>query len=207
MLYDTVLTGAMTQEAVDRCEKQLRSHSRGFHRALAKLEELQVRRQEAEAGEIEIPPNPFATELACEALLGRKIQGRQVPLPALWFSQRPPRQQPPLLGVRRLRLPDRVATRHRDGRLAAFVDHVVHRDLALALAAEDHHGRAGVRARDQPDHDGAQHGDEDPGGHGRGECDALMAGLDTYYTTCRTGAPEPGVRPQSNSSPSNASPC
>jgi transposase-like protein len=73
-LYDTVLTGAMTQEAVDRCEKQLRSHSRGFHRALAKLEELQARRQEAEAGEMEIPPNPFTIEAACETYLAERFK-------------------------------------------------------------------------------------------------------------------------------------
>ena len=74
VLYDTVLTGAMTQEALDRCEKQLRSHSRGFHRALAKLEELQARRRKAEAGELEIPPNPFTTEAACEAHLAERFR-------------------------------------------------------------------------------------------------------------------------------------
>jgi transposase-like protein len=73
-LYDTVLTAAMTQETLDRCEKQLRSHSRGFHRALAKLEELQSRRKEAEASDLEIPPNPFTTESACEAYLAERFK-------------------------------------------------------------------------------------------------------------------------------------
>ena len=34
-LHDAVLAGTMSQETLDRCEKQLRSHSRGFHRAWA----------------------------------------------------------------------------------------------------------------------------------------------------------------------------
>ena len=72
VLRDTVLAGTMSQEAVDRCEKHFRSHSRAFYRALEKMEELQTRRKKCALGELIIPPNPFATEAACENyLIGR----------------------------------------------------------------------------------------------------------------------------------------
>ena len=41
---------------------------------LAKLEELQARRREAEAGELEVPPNPFTTEAACETYLAERFK-------------------------------------------------------------------------------------------------------------------------------------
>ena len=61
-VHDAVLAGTMSQEPLDRCEKRLRQHSRGFHKALNKLEELQARRKNVATGDQVIPPNPYSTE-------------------------------------------------------------------------------------------------------------------------------------------------
>jgi len=73
-VHDAVLAGTMSQEPLDRCEKRLRQHSRGFHKALSKLEELQARRKKVATGDQVIPPNPYSTEAACEAHLIERFQ-------------------------------------------------------------------------------------------------------------------------------------
>ena len=73
-IHDAVLAGTMSQESLDRCEKRLRLHSREFHRALSKLEELQARRKTVEAGMRGVPSNPFTTEAACELHLLKRFQ-------------------------------------------------------------------------------------------------------------------------------------
>jgi len=73
-VHDAVLAGTMSQEPLDRCEKRLRLHSRGFHRALDKLEELQARRKNAATGDQVVPPIPYVTEEACEAHLMERFQ-------------------------------------------------------------------------------------------------------------------------------------
>ena len=73
-VHDAVLAGTMSQEPLDRCEKRLRLHSRGFHRALSKLEELQARRKNVATGDQVIPPNPYSTEAACEAHMMERFQ-------------------------------------------------------------------------------------------------------------------------------------
>lgn len=73
-IHDAVLAGTMSQELLDRCEKRLRSHSRGFYRALNKLEELQARRRNDQTAELVVPSNPFTTEETCETHLFERFR-------------------------------------------------------------------------------------------------------------------------------------
>lgn len=72
---DALLAGAMTAEATDRCERNAARHTRGFYRALAKLEEVQGRRgRRASGGVTAEPPAGFGDEAACEAYLVRRFR-------------------------------------------------------------------------------------------------------------------------------------
>jgi hypothetical protein len=62
---DTVLSAALTTEAVDRCERHALAHARALHRTLDKLQDLQ--RQRTEQGSL--PPAPFPDEAACQTYL------------------------------------------------------------------------------------------------------------------------------------------
>ena len=72
-LRDAVLAGTMSQEAVDRCEKNLRSHSRAFTPPSENWRSCR-RRQKLKAGELIIPPNPFTTATACESYLVERFK-------------------------------------------------------------------------------------------------------------------------------------
>ena len=205
-LYDTVLTGAMTQEALDRCEKQLRSHSRGFHRALSKLEELQSRRKDIEASDLEIPPNPFATESACEAYLVKRFKaskclcprcgsrnGRHISSHRCWECAGCGCQTGLRHGTVMAASPLPLTMWFTAIWLLLWRPRITTAELVSVLGINRI-----MTVRNMATKIRAAMATEDAG--------ALLADLDAYYATCRAALPEPGARPQRNSSSSNTGP-
>jgi hypothetical protein len=204
-IHDAVLAGTMTREAVDRCEKHLRTHSRAFYRALGKLEELQSRRKKVEAGDLLIPPNPFTTETACENHLVDRFgagkclcprcgarDGRHIASRRCWECAACGCQTGLRHGTVMAASPLSLTMWFTAIWLLLWLPKITTAELVSTLGITRIMTVRKVAAKIR-----AAMAAEDAG--------ALLAGLDAYYAACRAALPEPGARPQKNSLSSNSS--
>lgn len=68
---DALLAGAMATDAAHQCERHSLARSRAFCRTLAKLEQLQAKRN---SREVMVIPSPFADEAACQDYLSIRLR-------------------------------------------------------------------------------------------------------------------------------------
>jgi hypothetical protein len=76
-LTDAVLAGVVASDGIDRAERHSLNQSRGFYRALGKLQEYQARRLVSKDSAAAAPPAPFADEVACESYLRERMRTGQ----------------------------------------------------------------------------------------------------------------------------------
>jgi hypothetical protein len=68
---DALLAGAMATDAAHQCERHSLARSRAFCRTLAKLEQLQAKRN---SREVMVMQSPFADEVECEEYLSARLR-------------------------------------------------------------------------------------------------------------------------------------
>ena len=73
---DAILSGAVSTDLADRCERHSLARSRAFCRTLTKLRELQTQRKDRERRAAEAVPRPFANEADCEAYLEQRLRDK-----------------------------------------------------------------------------------------------------------------------------------
>lgn len=197
----------MTQDLLDRCEKNLRHHLRAFHRALGKLEELQLRRKAVETGKLVVPPSPLSTESACEAYLADRFragkcacprcgaqQGHHISSRRCWQCSACGCQTGLRHGTIMADSQIPLATWFMAIWLLLWRPAITAVELAFALGIH-----RVLTVRKMAIKIRAALAAENAG--------VLLAGLDAYYATCLTAVPESGARLNKNSQTSEARHC